>query len=202
MSFLVVFNGQFTPLLQTISSPVRKEISPVRSIAESSDVTEFDEVYEKIIKEPIGRTNIAIKAYQKENEQFEQQRSRLYARDIMSSPVKIILESAPASNASDLLQKYGFRHLPVVSSNNIIIGMISDREIQGELKNKNCADIMIKTIIVAEEQTSIHELALILLNKKLNALPIVNHRREITGIITLSDILRYVVNSTPFLEKG
>src|SRR3989344_1401394 len=113
----------------------------------------------------------------------------------MTYPVIVISQNSSAFEAQTLLNKYRFRHLPVVDDKGTIVGMISDRELVGKFENKSCKDIMTNKVIVCEEHASVNEIAIILLKEKINALPIINHNRELTGIITLSNILQYVIAS-------
>ncbi len=200
MSFLIASQGTFAPLIAT---PVSGGITPVRPLSGLEHVHEFKEVLEESEhveqhKSPLQKLDI----YKVAEKKFEEQRKRLYAKDIMSSPVKLITQEAPAIEARAMLKKFGFRHLPVMSEKNVIVGMISDRELIGSLENKTCAQIMIDKVIVCDEHASINEIAIILLKEKINALPIINYKHELIGIISLSDILQFVIESTMFLGRG
>lgn len=200
MSFLVTFNGQFVPLS---SQPVSGVITPVRSVLNMDEVHEFRETLEEATHEtPPNKPQKKLEIYKVAEKKFEAERKHLHAKDIMSSPVKLILQSAPAVEAKAMLVKYRFCHLPVVNEQNIIIGMITDRELIGPLENKSCADIMTKKVIVCEDHATINEIAIILLKERINALPIINYKHELVGIITHSDILKFVIETTMFLGRG
>jgi CBS-domain-containing membrane protein len=202
MSFLVVYNGQFSPLVKSIN-PHRDSVRPIPSSQNTDEVHEFEEALEEANQEEkLKRPNPKMDIYKKSSEKFEQERKRLYARDIMSFPVKVISQDIPALEARNMIEQHSFRHLPVINEFSVITGMISSFEVSGDLNEKKCSDIMLHEVIVCEEQTSIHEIAIILLKEKINALPIINHKKELVGIITLSDILKYVIESTPFLGRG
>ena len=200
MSFLIASNGQFAPL---IPSPLSTGISPVRPLTSLSEVHEFKEVFEDSTpNDHPKKPNPKLEIYKIAEKKFEEQRKRLYAKDIMSFPVKLIPQTASAFEAQTMLNKFGFRHLPVVNDNQTIIGMISDRELSGVLGNKSCAEIMVNKVVVCDEHASINEIAIIFLKQKINALPIINNKHELMGIITLSDILKFVVESTNFFGRG
>jgi CBS-domain-containing membrane protein len=203
MSFLIVYNGQFSPLVHPVGTSAREVIAPVTPLDHSAEIDEFEEVMKDVGEEvPAKKPHPQLAIYQQATKKFEAERKRYYAKDIMSSPVQLISQTASASTAQTLLLKNNFRQLPVVDEKNVIVGMISDREFTGQVENKTCQDIMLQKIIVCQEQTSINEIAITLLKEKINVLPIINHQHELTGIITLSDILKYVVESTPFLGHG
>ncbi len=205
MSFLIVQNGLLVPHVSSPTSPSRG-IPNVSPISELKKIEEFQSVLNAEVNQQEGapKSLRAVEVYHQSSKFHEEQRKRIYAKDIMTSPVMRILERAPAKDAAKMLERYVFRHLPVVNEQQFIVGMISDREIyfNREEKNKTCSDIMVHKIIVGVEQASIHEIAVMLLTEKINALPIINHKLELTGIITLSDILKFVIKSTPFLGNG
>lgn len=201
MSFLIAVNGQFSPLNLNVER-VSNSVSAVDSISPTSAAREFKDILNASEVETSPRTHTKIGAYQQHSKSFHQDKKREHARDIMASPVKVIHENALGIKALEMMEKFRFRHLPVVNSNNIIIGMISDRELLGPVENKICREIMVQKVIVSDELTSINEIAITFLNERINALPIINRKNEVSGIITLTDILGYVIRSTSFLSSG
>lgn len=201
MSFLVAFNGQFSPHQLKVER-VAGQVPTITAIRPAPGVQEFKNILNEFEETTASMPHSKMDAYQQHSKTFQQQKKREHAKDIMTSPIKMIRGSAPASEAKNILEKFGFRHLPVVNDFNVIIGMISDRELLGPVDKKLCHEIMIQKIIVSDELTSINEIAITLLNEKINALPIINRQHEVTGIITLTDILDYVIKSTAFLGSG
>lgn len=205
MSFLIVQNSLLIPYVSTSPSPFRG-ISEVSPLSEAKKVEEFHSEMNTEVKHQEGapKSLRAVEAYKQSSNFHEEQKKRIYAKDIMTSPVIYIPENASVKDAEVLLERYGVRHLPVVNEQQIIVGMISDREIlfNREERNKSCKQIMAHKIIAGLEHASVHEIAILLLTEKINALPILNHNQDLTGIITLSDILKFVIKSTPFLGKG
>lgn len=204
MSFLVSYNGQFSPLVTSVNTAPSNLIHPISNIHPIEQTPEFKQVLEEsgqnldLKRQPHKKLEI----YQQTVKKFEETRKRIYAKDIMTSPANMILENAPATQAKDTLTKFGYRHLPVINFNKVIVGMITDRETSLVLDHKTCLDIMNRKVIVAEEHASINEIAIIFLQEKINALPIVNSKHELVGIVTQSDILKYVIETTAFLGKG
>lgn len=200
MSFLVVFNGQFAPI--TYADHSTRHINPISLPERVKDIHEFKQILDSADEFPQQRPNSQLQIYSKAVKSFENQKARIYARDIMSSPVKTIHESATTKEAREVLIQLGLRHLPVIDQNNVIQGMITDRELLGSLSGQTCSEVMLKKLIVCEQQASLNEVAIILLNEKINALPVVNNQHKLTGIITMSDILAFVVKTTNYLGRG
>ena len=139
-----------------------------------------------------------IKTYADQAKSFEKTKKRYYARDIMSSPVHFVHTTSKVSEAIAEMKKFGFRHLPVMDTKEILTGLISDRELIGAEHNSLCESIMVPKIIVALQTARIQEIAHIMLQEKINALPIINGHHVLVGIITQSDILKFVMGSDEF----
>jgi CBS domain-containing protein len=58
---------------------------------------------------------------------------------------------------------------------------------------------MIPKVLVGLHNARIQEIAHIMLQEKINALPIINEKHQLVGIITQSDILKFVIESDDFL---
>lgn len=201
LSFLVAFNGQFSPLNRNVER-VMGGIPSVESVYPTQRVREFKNILHSLENTPAPLTHPKIEIYQQHAKSYQQEKKREHAKDIMTSPVKVIGQCTLVSEAMKMMEKFGFRHLPVVNDQNVIVGMISDRELLDPEKTKQCKEIMIQKIIVSDELTSINEVAITLLNERINALPIINRKNEVSGIITLTDILNYVIKSTAFLSSA
>jgi CBS-domain-containing membrane protein len=199
MGFLVSFNGQFSSL--TRPREVDTSLHQVSPVTESKKVKDFKAELTDVLSQNHPEVDHRIGAYQQSAKKFERERKKFYARDIMSSPVRFLTAETPVSEARLLFDKFAFRHLPIVDEHQQICGMLNQAEANHATAG-NCRDVMQTKIIVCEENTSIHEIAIVMLREKINALPIINHRRETTGIITMSDILRHVIETTPFLERA
>ncbi len=55
---------------------------------------------------------------------------------------------------------------------------------------------------MAKDHVSLNEVAIIFLQVKINALPIVNSQNVLVGIVTQSDIIKYVMETTAFLASN
>lgn len=203
MGLLVSFNGQFSPHQRVNKIPA--DVPHVNEVQRTRPVTEFREILAENgeVTESHGHKSPSrIDAYSSQKKTFQEQRKYEHARDIMSSPVKVIHEKAPLSEARQILEKNGFRHLPVVNDHKVVVGIISDRELLCAREMVECHEAMINKLLVCEEHTSIREISVTLLEERINALPVINKNRELVGIITLTDILEFVVRTTPFLGRA
>lgn len=115
----------------------------------------------------------------------------------------IIQEDDDIGRVAELMNPEKFRHLPVVNAQQEVVGMISDRDLRniqtaldfvqnvlGEGTSKlKVKDIMHQTVISVAPQQSLKEAALLLVENKIGALPVVAERK-LVGILSYTDILR------------
>ena len=103
-----------------------------------------------------------------------------------------------------------FRHLPVISEEGKLIGILSDRDflalglnyVGRELHPSKdlvtpVKEVMTTDVLTARPTTEIRAIAKIMFSEKISAMPIVNEEGELVGILTTSDILRTIINYAP-----
>jgi len=100
------------------------------------------------------------------------------------------------SNAQSLMEREGFRQLPVVE-NGKIIGMLSDRDLHAhsgylERTKVDAAMTERRLITVAPTDTAAH-VARLLLEQRINAVPVVESG-QLVGIVSRSDLLRLLID--------
>ena len=101
---------------------------------------------------------------------------------------------------NELLDSH-IRQAPVIENDNLI-GIITDRDIRMALVSEkpkmdlNVKNVMIPNPVTIEENMSIKDAANILIEKKYNALPVVNNENQLTGILTTTDIIKGFIESS------
>lgn len=202
MSFLVSFNGQFTPHVYQVNTPTALKLSPlqgVTGIKSQQKPHEFEDLLNETKPHPPAR---GFTAYQKQQTLFEEKKRRIYAHDLMSAPLHTITIGATALKAKEVLAQMGFRHLPVVDRAENLVGLLSILELMPAKDSSLVEEVMQKQVIVGQEKTRIQDIAHLMLEEKLNALPIVGDKHKLVGIITLSDILKFVIHLDEFKERA
>ncbi len=122
----------------------------------------------------------------------------ILASQIMTSPVETLQKSDTIRKASKLFQDRRFRHVPVVKENDILIGIVSDRDFFSQKStNSRVEKIMTTNVLSARPNTEIRYIARVFFEERIGAMPIVEEGGKLVGIITRSDILRTVVNKAP-----
>ena len=147
----------------------------------------------------------AVEAYQSV-EQLPQSRAALHAEQIMRSPVVTLAPQASVDEALALFRRRQVRHLPVVSADGQLVGMVSDRDILGHLAgvtenyrrqdpqdgNTPVAGVMKSPVLTASPDTDVRYIARLFVEQRIGALPIVTDG-ELAGIIARSDVLSAVM---------
>lgn len=101
-----------------------------------------------------------------------------------------LLESATLIDVERILSEYKISGLPVVDENNILKGIITNRDIKYlDIDNTPVTEVMTsKGLITAKVGTSLDEAKKVLMKNKIEKLPIVNDLQELCGLITSKDI--------------
>jgi len=136
----------------------------------------------------------------------------LHAYQIMTSPVVTLYRETTITQAWTLFRERRFRHVPIITRDRKIYGILSDRDllryaaVSGKIPPyadnapEASTDItsLIKTrVITASQDTEIRQIARILFEQRVGVMPIVSESGALDGIITRSDILRTLVNHAP-----
>ena len=135
----------------------------------------------------------------------------------MSGNVITIEQDAPVSLAFELLLTNNIRHLPVVTKGGKLVGIITDRDLSEALtppadshakkanyltvKNISAKKIMTPNPISIEPSTPVNDAAKILLDRKIDCLPIKNAKGALIGILTSTDILKAFINLSEMLDE-
>ena len=161
---------------------------------------------------PGSEINLGTKAYRQLGHPSRPREPAVLAKQLMSSPVTTLPPTTPISAAWELIHNRRFRHIPILSEQDKLIGILSDRDLFRETISRLTAsnqpisrasgttiqEVMITNILAASPETEIRAIARLLFEERIGAMPIVNDVEELVGILTRSDILRTVVTQAPF----
>ncbi len=130
----------------------------------------------------------------------------LFAEQIMTAPVIALHHQSRVSNALEIFQARKFRHLPVVTDDNRLAGIISDHDLMRYLggftrdyhrqiphkTNESIDQIIQPRVLAASPDTDVRYIARLFVERHVGAMPIVLDG-ELTGIVTRNDILSAVM---------
>ena len=131
-------------------------------------------------------------------------RRSMVVRDWMKRRVTTVRPDTRLSGAAKLMRVRKIRHLPVVEDAGRLVGIVTARDlrqamfapaVQDELENLPAVlaglvvrDVMTRGVVSVRAATSIREAARLMHERRLGALPVVEHDR-LVGILTETDVL-------------
>jgi len=158
------------------------------------------------------RKQAAKKAYNTTSQGLKERGIALHAHQIMTSTVVTLLPDTSITTAWKLFRERRFRHVPVVTEEGKIYGIISDRDLlryaattgkvppytESMPEANTSIEALTKTrVITSSQDTEIRQIARMLFEQRVGAMPVVSDAGIIKGIITRSDILRALINHAP-----
>jgi CBS domain-containing protein len=119
------------------------------------------------------------------------------AKTAMTRDIVCLNPEDSIASAYQLMTKWGIRHIPIIEDTTII-GILSDRDILvrshlGEfglsVPDIPVADAMTENPITCSPETPVATMVDLMLEHKIDSLPIVNHQGMLVGLVTSSDLL-------------
>jgi CBS domain-containing protein len=191
---MVTFNGQFKPY----SAPVSVKVNRLKGVA-----PEFNDLVEHYVDK--DSTNGEVHTRKKVLASYEKnqnnQKRKVYARDIMSTKIKFLSPEHTILDGMTFLSKNKVHHIPIIEDS-ILVGIVSDRLLLAGLgsnksKSTSLQEVMVKKLLVGQEHSSISEVARVMLEERINCIPITTKDLKLKGLVTSSDILELLVHSFP-----
>jgi len=133
-------------------------------------------------------------------------KQRVPVAQIMADALIVITPNKKVSEAYELFNEYGIRHIPVVEGTKLVgviskndllkIGFVS-KEINEEalldiLSAYEVKDVMVSNPITVTVETNIKEAAEILAEQSFHSLPVLDND-GVAGIITTTDLIKYLL---------
>ena len=149
---------------------------------------------------------------------------RLTARDIMTPEVVTVSRKASLREIGEMLVNCKISGVPVVDEGGKIVGIVSETDLLDETKRRavlpkaalfgmspaevddlmkahgdglalTAGDVMTKEVVTAREDAPVSRLAAMLLNMRINRIPICRDGRPV-GIVSREDLLRALLTVT------
>jgi CBS domain-containing protein len=120
---------------------------------------------------------------------------QLEAKDIMSTDLMILSFDKDINFAEVILEAKHVRHIPVVDNSDALIGMLSVRDIANHFSKADSSrfiqikNIMSKEVVTASPKTKLSDLAKLMIEKNVGAVPILEGTK-IVGMVSERDFLK------------
>ena len=135
----------------------------------------------------------------------------------MTKDVFTVTSDVKITDAVDIMEGNNFHRLPVVE-NNQFIGLITEELIAKGSPSKVSSlsiyemnylfdkvlvkDLMKTEVLTISDDIHVEEAAVLMAEKDITVLPVVNDTNEVIGIITHKDIFKALIQLTGYQEKG
>jgi acetoin utilization protein AcuB len=122
------------------------------------------------------------------------------ATDVMTESPATIAPGETIATATRMLEELEIRHLPVVDGSGELVGMLSDRDLRGAMgsdrggppASARIVDVMNGNVVQANADDDLAEIANLMIDNRIGAVPIVDERGMLVGIVSYVDVLRSV----------
>ena len=93
-------------------------------------------------------------------------------------------------DAEDIMASYKISGVPVVDDNNILVGILTNRDMRftKDFTQKAVDKMTVMPLVTAKEGTTLEEAAEVMHANKIEKLPIVDSKNKLIGLITIKDI--------------
>lgn len=143
----------------------------------------------------------------------------MFVTNSMQKNVITIGKEASVFEARDKMAANRIRHLPVIDSENNLIGIVTDRDVRSampsvfadvcnlEEEKKKVAELKVKDIMTTNITTvspmhTLQDAILLIHRTRVGAFPVVDEDGKLKGIISVRDLLRAFVNVLGIEEPG
>lgn len=119
--------------------------------------------------------------------------------DGYTSPCPVTVnENDNLTMAFSILEKEKFRHLPVVNDENMLVGILSERDLHAlqdfsSLKHPRVKDCMEEDVIAVQVGASLLDTAFLLSDKKIGSVLVRDAKGKLEGIFTTTDALNALI---------
>ncbi len=95
-------------------------------------------------------------------------------------------------DAQEIMRSYKIGGIPVVDSNKILVGIVTNRDLRFEQDlDRPISEVMTsENLVYATESTTLEKAAAILQQHKIEKLPVVDQSRKLIGLVTYKDITK------------
>ncbi|MEE9252383.1 MAG: CBS domain-containing protein [Thermodesulfobacteriota bacterium] len=126
----------------------------------------------------------------------------MLVKNCMTPSPQTVGPQEDVQSAFHLLKKHNFHQVPVVKDGEIV-GIATDRDLRvGLLKTGlTVGEIMTPNPVTLFDDVHLEVAARIVLKRKFNAIPVVNHENELVGIITSHDIIERLLGRSEAHEE-
>jgi acetoin utilization protein AcuB len=112
---------------------------------------------------------------------------------VMTRDVVVVSPTVTAGVAARMMQRLRIRHLPVVEDGRLV-GILSDRDLSKRTPETRCGEAMTRAPVTCLSNASVSHVAQLMLEHKIDSIPVVSYSGALTGLVTSTDLLALLVD--------
>lgn len=181
---------------------IKNTEAPSKIYLKPDDDTLFEELITSNKEEQKQKpNNQAINAYKK-MANIDTSDIVYHVRDIMTTKSIDININSTVMNAYDILKEYKVSQIPIITEEKRIMGLINKKMILNLLIEdldhsksilaKKLNELYFPDVITTDPISDIRRVAKVMINFKLDAIPVVNENHILVGIVSKTDIIKAV----------
>ena len=142
----------------------------------------------------------------------------MLVKNWMSTKLITVEEDVSMMEASQLMREKKVRRLPVLNKKGQLVGMLSDRDIKAASPSKattldvhelyyllakiKVKEVMTKKPYAISPEDTVEKAAVVMLEKKVSGLPVIDDKGALAGILTQGDVFRVLTTITGVYRGG
>jgi len=143
----------------------------------------------------------------------------MFVSQSMKRKVATVSKETSLLEAQALMVERDVRHLPVVDADNLLVGIITDRDVRSALpfnlakgegtdaEKAQYAQLKVAQVMTPDPMTilpthTIQDALLLIQRKKVGAFPVVDEHGKLVGILSVRDLLRAFINVMGIGQPG
>ncbi len=127
--------------------------------------------------------------------------TRGHARSLMTTPVTSVSAEASLAEIADLFASQRISGVPVLDGEQHVVGFVSDTDIMNAMLNgrgpqATAFELMSAPVVTVDEFETTEDVMRAMRENNIHHVPVVRNRK-LVGIITPSDVIRYLATVLP-----
>lgn len=141
----------------------------------------------------------AHEKFLKASEKFYKEKSVATAREVMNKQLVTLSDTLSVEEAWEQIKNHDIKHYPIIGVEGKLLGLLSEGEILRHLqkgKKKKLHEITKAETLCADPETELAEILDVFSNEKIEAVPIVDKKTKVIGILTQNDLIQTMIKIT------
>ncbi|MDN3508873.1 MAG: CBS domain-containing protein [Candidatus Neptunochlamydia sp.] len=141
----------------------------------------------------------AHEKFLKASEKLYKKRSVATAREIMNKQMVTLSDTLSVEEAWEQIRNHDIKHYPIIGVEGKFLGLLSEVEILRHLRKgakKKLHEITSAETLCADPETEFAEILDVFSAEKIEAVPIVDKKVKVVGILTQNDLIQTMIKIT------